>query len=157
MNKKQSEKIKRIVAMVCAAIVALAFLASVILPAAMAATQSEIDAAKAKTEQQKKIAETYSKTMDGILEQVPDINLDAVSPEKAKKVIEETERKFASKMEKLREQAKAKGKGSVEYAQFRAYADFMKMCQTKRAMIEIRLKRQGGTLEDARARFKGSA
>lgn len=114
--------------------------------------------AKAKTEEQKKIAETYSKTMDGILEQVPEINLDSVSPEKAKKVIEETEQKFASKMNQLREQAKKKGKGSVEYAQFRAYADFMKMCQTKRAMVEIRLKRQGGTtLEEARNRFKGNA
>ena len=58
MNKKQQNKqnIKRILAMLCAIMVALAFVASIVVPA-MAATQQELDAAKKKTQQAKKEAE----------------------------------------------------------------------------------------------------
>lgn len=54
MNKKNVKlSFKRILAMVCAALVAVAFLASVILPAALAVTQQQLDAADKKTQQAK--------------------------------------------------------------------------------------------------------
>ena len=49
----RNEKIKRIVAMICVILVTVAFLASIIVPAASAATQAEIDKAKAETEKAK--------------------------------------------------------------------------------------------------------
>ncbi len=61
-NKKQSkEKIKRILAMACAILVALAFVISVVSPAMAAVSQEQIDEAKKKTEQAKKQSEDAEK------------------------------------------------------------------------------------------------
>ena len=56
-NPRKREKIKRIAAMVCAILVAAAFIASIVLPVAMAATSAQLDAANKKTQQAKKEAE----------------------------------------------------------------------------------------------------
>ena len=64
-RKKQSkENIKRIAAMVCAILVALAFLVSVVSPA-LAVTQQQLDSAKKKTEQAKKEAAEAEKKRAG--------------------------------------------------------------------------------------------
>ncbi len=49
-NKKTTEKIKRIVAIVCAVLVLIAFLSSIVMQAAMAATKQDVQAAEKKTE-----------------------------------------------------------------------------------------------------------
>ncbi len=54
MKKQAHEKLKRILAMVCALLVALAFLLSIIMPAAFAVTQKQLDDADAKTKQAQK-------------------------------------------------------------------------------------------------------
>lgn len=54
MEKKNTKRsIKRIAAMVCAILVAIAFLTSVILPVALAVTQQQLDDAEKKTQQAK--------------------------------------------------------------------------------------------------------
>ena len=52
-NKRKNESIKRIVAIICAALVVLAFVLSIISPAVMAASQRDVDAAKKRTEESK--------------------------------------------------------------------------------------------------------
>ena len=68
-NRKRAEKIKRIVAIVCAALVAIAFLASIIVPAAMAANKSDVEKAKKQTEEAKKEFEKARKEREEILAQ----------------------------------------------------------------------------------------
>ncbi len=53
MKKHKNEHTKRIFAMICAMLVALAFLASIIVPISYAATQTELDRAKDKKEDAK--------------------------------------------------------------------------------------------------------
>ena len=62
MNKKKQnkEKLKRILAMFCAVLVAVAFLVSVVVPA-LGATQQQIDSAKQKTQQAKKDSDSAEK------------------------------------------------------------------------------------------------
>ena len=69
MNKRKSDKIKRIVAMVCAAIVALAFLASIVMPAANAATKAEVEEAKNDTKEAKEQLEQAQKEKDEVVAQ----------------------------------------------------------------------------------------
>lgn len=54
MKKQAREKLKRILAMVCALLVVAAFLLSIIMPAAFAVTQKQLDDADAKTKQAQK-------------------------------------------------------------------------------------------------------
>lgn len=54
MKKQAREKLKRIMAMVCALLVVAAFLLSIIMPAAFAVTQKQLDDADAKTKQAQK-------------------------------------------------------------------------------------------------------
>ncbi|MBR2883885.1 MAG: peptidoglycan DD-metalloendopeptidase family protein [Clostridia bacterium] len=54
MKKQAREKLKRIMAMVCALLVVVAFLLSIIMPAAFAVTQKQLDDADAKTKQAQK-------------------------------------------------------------------------------------------------------
>lgn len=68
-NKRKNEKIKRIVAMVCAALVAFAFLVSIISPAVMAVSQRDVDAAKKKTEETKSELEKAKREKEEILAQ----------------------------------------------------------------------------------------
>ncbi len=53
MHKKSNDKLKRIFAMLCAIMVVIAFLASIIVPAAMAATQQQLKEAEQKTKEAK--------------------------------------------------------------------------------------------------------
>lgn len=68
-NKRKSEKIKRIVAIVCAALVALAFIMTIISPAVMAVSQSQVDAAKKRTEESKEELEKAEREREEILAQ----------------------------------------------------------------------------------------
>ena len=54
MKKQAREKLKRIMAMVCALLVVAAFILSIIMPAALAVTQKQLDDADAKTKQAQK-------------------------------------------------------------------------------------------------------
>ena len=54
MKKQAREKLKRIMAMVCALLVVAAFILSIIMPAAFAVTQKQLDDADAKTKQAQK-------------------------------------------------------------------------------------------------------
>lgn len=66
-NKKHNrDKLKRILAMVCAVMVALAFVASVVVPA-LAATQQQLEEAKQKTKDAKKDAQTAEEKQKAIL------------------------------------------------------------------------------------------
>ena len=69
MNKQKKDKIKKNVAMVCAALVLLAFIASIVMPAALAITQSDVDEAKEKTEEAKEDLEEAEKQKEEILAQ----------------------------------------------------------------------------------------
>lgn len=68
-NKRKSEKIKRIVAIVCAALVAMAFVLSIISPAVMAVSQRDVDAAKRRTQETKEELEEAEREKEEILAQ----------------------------------------------------------------------------------------
>lgn len=72
-KKQNKEKTKRIIAMVCAILVAVAFIISVVGPA-LAATQQQIDNAKDKTEQAKKDSEDAEKRRQEALAQYHSID-----------------------------------------------------------------------------------
>ena len=72
-KKQNKEKTKRIIAMVCAILVAVAFIISVVGPA-LAATQQQIDNAKDKTEQAKKDSEEAEKRRQEALAQYHSID-----------------------------------------------------------------------------------
>lgn len=114
---------------------------------------------KANTKQQKKSAEMYAKTMNEILETIPDIDLDDISPDTAKKIVARMKDEQQSRLDELRELAKKKGKKSMEYAQYRAYADFIKSCNDKQDKIESRLlaQRRMEQLKEQRSRFSDTA
>lgn len=68
-SKRKNEKIKRIIAMVCAALVALAFVLSIISPSVMAISKQDVDAAKKKTEQTKNELKKAEREREEILAQ----------------------------------------------------------------------------------------
>ena len=65
-KKHNSERLKRIIAMICAVIVALAFVSSVVVPA-LAATQKQLEEAKQKTKDAKKDAQTAEEKQKAVL------------------------------------------------------------------------------------------
>ena len=68
-SKQKKDKIKKIVAIVCAILVVLAFLASIVVPAAMAVTKEDLDKEKEKTEEAKEDLEQAEKERDEIIAQ----------------------------------------------------------------------------------------
>ena len=114
-SKRKNESAKRIFAMVCAAIVAIAFLASIILPLASAATQKQIDDAKAKTEKaQEDLDEAKKKAEDAIAQyraidkQIGDIEFEISAMESQ---IEQTKNDIFLTEEALK-------KAEAEYAEY---------------------------------------
>ena len=95
---------------------------------------------RAKNKQQKAMAEEYSKTMESILDDVPEFDYGNLDPDYAMKVLDTFDNKYRKLMEERKEQAKKKGKKSPEYAQYRAYADYIKMCEDIREKLEARIK-----------------
>lgn len=65
-TKLNRDRIKRVLAMVCAVMVALAFVASVVVPA-LAATQQQLEQAKQKTKDAKKNAQTAEEKQKAVL------------------------------------------------------------------------------------------
>lgn len=88
-RKNKSEKLKRILAIVCAGMVALAIVASVVLPV-MAATQTQIDAAKQKSEQAKKDKQNAEAKHKTILEEYKSLDKQISNTENEIKKLEES-------------------------------------------------------------------
>lgn len=115
--------------------------------------------AKAKTEQQKTLAEEYSKTMDEILKSVPEVDFDNLDPEDAVKLAHKYDAESRQKMEKYKQLAQKKGKKSIEYARYRAYADYVKMCEDVQEKLKVRIemkqraKRKMEQLQGQRSNF----
>ena len=100
------EKMKRILAMACAVIVALAFVASVVVPA-LAATQQQLEEAKQKTKDAKKDAQTAEEKQKAVLaeynaidKQISDTETDIDILEKQ---INQTKEDIALKEEELKQ------------------------------------------------------
>ncbi len=108
MNKKKQSKgnIKRIVAMVCAILVAFAFLVSVVSPA-LAVTQQQLDSAKKKTEQAKKEAAEAEKKRKQALAEFnsidKQINNTEIEIDLIEKQIEQTKEDIVLKEEELKQ------------------------------------------------------
>ena len=106
MNKRKREKTKKIVAIICATLVLLAFIASIVGPAAMAITKEDVEDAQQKTEEAKEDLEKAERRKEEILAQyheaeqlVIDAQL-AVSDKKAE--IFEIQTEIAIKEEEFR-------------------------------------------------------
>ena len=106
-NKRQNERIKRIVAILCALFVVLAFIASVVLPPAFAATKSDVENAQKKTEQAKKDVQNAKDKKKGAIDeynsiekQISDTEDDIVIIENQ---IEQTKQDLALKEEELQQ------------------------------------------------------
>ena len=104
-NPHKKEKIKRIVAMICAVFVAMAFIASIVLPAAMAATSAQLDAANKKTQQAKKDAEVAEQNRKKAIAQYNAIDKQISDTENEINIIEnqmeQTKKDIALKEEEL--------------------------------------------------------
>ncbi len=88
-RQNKSEKLKRILAVICAGMVALAIVASVVLPV-MAATQTQIDAAKQKSEQAKKDKQNAEAKHKTILEEYKSLDKQISDTENEIKKLEES-------------------------------------------------------------------
>ena len=115
---------------------------------------------RAKNKQQKAIAEEYSKTMDSILDDIPEFDFGDLDPDYAMKVLDTFDNKYRNLMEEKKAQAKEKGKKSPEYAQYRAYADYIKMCEDIREKVKARVEGKADAkdkirqLEEQRSQFQ---
>lgn len=115
-NKKRKYSFKRIFAMVCAVLVAVAFLASVILPVALAVTQQQLDAAEKKTQQAK---DDMTKAEEKRLAAVSEYNaLDKQINQTEQEIniletqIEQTKEDIVTKEEELKQ-------AEIEYAEYK--------------------------------------
>lgn len=115
-NKKRKYSFKRIFAMVCAVLVAVAFLASVILPVALAVTQQQLDAAEKKTQQAK---DNMTKAEEKRLAAVSEYNaLDKQINQTEQEIniletqIEQTKEDIVTKEEELKQ-------AEIEYAEYK--------------------------------------
>ncbi len=104
-NTNKRDVIKRIAAIVCAIFVALAIFASII-PAAFAATEKEIEDAKAKTQQAKDAVEENKKKVEEVLAQFNAVDKQISDTEyqitTVKAQIEQTEKDIKTKQEELK-------------------------------------------------------
>ena len=82
--------------------------------------------AKAKSKQEKAMADTYAKTVEEIMDGMPDMDKDLGADAFVKLKTDCKE-----KVDALVAVIKEKGKNCPEYAQYRAYKDFMSLCDEK--------------------------
>lgn len=107
MNRKRhnKERVRRICAMICAVVIAVAFVASIVVPA-MAATQQQLNDAKKKTEQAKKAAEEAENKKKAVLAEYNSIDKQISDTETEidiiEKQIEQTKTDIALKEEELK-------------------------------------------------------
>ena len=90
---------------------------------------------KAKTDRQKKLVAEYDKTVEEIVDTMPKKDVDDWTEED----IDEMTGKFAKRMSDLAVIIKKKGKNCPEYAQYRAYNDYLKMCEERQTALANRL------------------
>lgn len=107
MSKKHNrDAVKRIFAMVCAVIIAIAFLASIVVPA-MAATQQQLNEAKQKTENAKKDAKAAEEKKKAVLAEYNAIDKQISDTETEidiiEKQIEQTKSDIVLKEEELKQ------------------------------------------------------
>ncbi len=109
---------------------------------------------KAKSNSQKKLVDAYRSSVADIVESIPDPDMSKFPKmdrkkqytkdeleqlrEQQKKVaselieeIQSQQKDISKKYQELQKKAQEKGKQSIEYAQYRAYKDFMMMCNMK--------------------------
>lgn len=105
-SKHKREKLKRICAMICAILVAAAFLISIIGPAANAVTQKELDSAKTKTQQAKDDMKKAEQEKNKIIAQYNAIDKQINDTENEISIIEQqieqTKKDIALKEEELK-------------------------------------------------------
>lgn len=95
---------------------------------------------KARNNKEKEMAETYEKTVDEIVNIMPDKNVNDWTEED----LVEMEEKIVDRMTKLAEAVKKKGtKLCPEYAQYRAYWDYVGVCEERQNAINQRLNAKG--------------
>lgn len=107
MKKKATrDKLKRIFAMVCALLIVLAFVLSIIMPAALAVTQKQLDDANAKTKQAQKDLEKAEDAKKSALAQYNAIDKQISDTEdeigRIETQIEQTKEDIALKQEELK-------------------------------------------------------
>lgn len=92
--------------------------------------------ARAKTQRDRQMADVYSKTVDEIVQQVPDIDIDTWGEDTVKALTQG----YRDKVESLKEKIKEKGtRDCPEYAQYRAYRDYLMLADEKQAKIHRRV------------------
>ena len=105
-TKLNRDRIKRVLAMVCAVMVALAFVASVVVPA-LAATQQQLEQAKQKTKDAKKDAQTAEEKQKAVLAEYnaidKQINDTETEIDIIEKQIKQTKEDITLKEEELRQ------------------------------------------------------
>lgn len=85
---------------------------------------------KAKTEREKEMADIYSQTVEVIMDGMPDMGKAMKADDFVK-----LKAKYLGKVKELVKVIKENGKDCPEYAQYRAYKDFMALCDTKTMAI----------------------
>ena len=99
---------------------------------------------RAKSNHEKKMAETYEKTVDEILKEMPEIDVDSWGEDTVKQLTEG----YRQKVESLKVKIKEKGtRDCPEYAQYRAYRDYLLMADEKQAKIAQRVMRERAKTE----------
>ena len=107
MNRKKHNKdrMRRVLAMICAAFIIVAFVASIVLPA-MAATEQQLNDAKSKTQQAKKDAENAENKKKAVLAEYNSIDKQISDTETEidilEKQIEQTKNDIVLKEEELK-------------------------------------------------------
>ena len=115
LNPRKKEKIKRIAAMVCAILVAAAFIASLVLPAAMAATNAQLDAANKKTQQAKKEMEAAEQSRKNAILQYNAIDKQISDTENEIGIIENQMQQTINDISLKEEELKAAEEELAEY------------------------------------------
>lgn len=119
---------------------------------------------RAKNELEQEQAEAYQNALDEILKTVPDVDTDMLETGDAVQVVKEVQNGIRTKLNDLKKSAIENGRDSVEYAQYRAYSDYMKMCESKGKILETKLKLQQKkeqesktrtSVDEQREKFKG--
>lgn len=99
---------------------------------------------KAKSDNDRKMAEVYEKTVDKIVQEMPDIDVDSWGEDTVKALTEG----YREKVESLKAKIKEKGtRNCPEYAEYRAYRDYLLLADEKQAKIVQRVMRERAKTE----------
>lgn len=105
-SKHKIDIIKRIAAMICAVLIAVAFVASVVMPVLAAPSQAEVDAAKKQTQEAKKNAESAKEKQDAAIREYNSIDKEISNTENEIEIIEkqiiQSEKDLETKEEELK-------------------------------------------------------